>query len=72
MFAELLKSMVELALASRYAYTFFFVKIGYEPADPTPYKTFLGKEMFRLPGLFSYGKHLSISPIRIKILSSNV
>lgn len=31
------------------------IQVGYEPVAPDPYKTFFGKQMYKLPGLFTYG-----------------
>ena len=30
------------------------IQVGYEPVAPTPYNTVFGKQMFKLPGLFTY------------------
>lgn len=30
------------------------IQVGYEPNDPAPYKSFFGKQMYKLPGLFTY------------------
>ncbi|XP_028397024.1 mitochondrial carrier homolog 2-like [Dendronephthya gigantea] len=30
------------------------IQIGFEPVEPTPYKNLFGKQMYKLPGLFTY------------------
>jgi hypothetical protein len=34
----------------------YFNQVGFEPVAPTPYKNIFGKQMYKLPGLFTYGR----------------
>ena len=38
-----------------------FAQVGFEPVQPTPYVTFFGKQMYKLPGFIGYGKFTVLS-----------
>ena len=45
----------------------YFTQVGFEPVAPTSYKTMFGKQMYKLPGLFTYGKHSVLFLVNIHV-----